>query len=200
MDTAAIVANVTAGGGWIYVPELDVCLSVPTKNGCSAIYGQLIGNPVHGARLSALKEFAARGLGPWLPHKIPGEYSHVPKFMAVREPVDRFASLWRCFCRRPKADPAPEPGTTASIFGMTPVELMAHIRKYPTWNRHWIPQVAHWTPGAILVPHDQLLDRLGLGSPKVNVTKRRDTDPEMPESQILGHYVQDLELWRARCT
>jgi hypothetical protein len=197
MDTAAVVANVTAGGGWVYIPELRTCICAPTKCGCSAIYGQLIGNPVHGARINALKEFSARGLGPWLPHEIPGKYRHVPKYLAVRDPVDRFGSLWRCFCRGRKFRPKAQPENTSYIFGMTPAELMTHILMYPIANRHWVPQLLHWLPGSVLVPHGQLLERLGLPSPKINVTDRRKDDPALPEEQIRNHYAEDMKLWHA---
>lgn len=80
---------------------------------------------------------------------------------------------------------------------MSPQELISFIRKHPLEDRHWIPQARHWLPGAELVPFNQMLERIGLPSPKINVTKRLVTDPPMPEDEIREHYWEDVKLWLA---
>lgn len=196
MDRTEIVANITAGGGWVFIPELDVCICVPTKNGCSAVYGQLVGRPEKNGRLPALEQFAARGLGPMLPTEVSKRYPDKRKLLSVRGPIDRFASLWRNFCRDVPIKGRDRVGRRR-IAGMSPQELISFIRKHPLEDRHWIPQARHWLPGAELVPFNQMLEHIGLPSPKINVTKRLVTDPPMPEDEIREHYWEDVKLWLA---
>lgn len=110
-----------------------------------------------------------------------------PAFMAVRDPVDRFASLWRNKCR--DGDP-----NMPVLKGMSPRKLLRTIRKNPSGNTHWIPQAVLYRPGVEVVDYRQLGDRLGLDEIRVNETKRR-RGPAMPADAIRRHYAADARLW-----
>lgn len=190
MNVKDIVENVTAGGGWVWLPDKELCFCVPTKNGCSAVYGALTGNPVLGARLDALRFFNRHRQGPFLPAEVMEKFSSIPHLLSVRDPVDRFGSLWRHFCRGKE----PDIGTRV-IGGKSPDELMDYIEAHPRANRHWIPQSAHGTLKTTLVPYTHMLDVLGLEQVQVNVTRQQADDPPFPVDRIREHYKADAQLW-----
>lgn len=111
------------------------------------------------------------------------------KFLAVRDPVDRFSSLYRqatgnaAWARKQLL---PE--------RMTPDELLDIIRATPLGNVHWYPVAGYLVTDAVLVPFDRLLSELGYKA----VHKNRGpvvADLRLPEYRIRAHYARDDEIY-----
>jgi hypothetical protein len=128
-------------------------------------------------------------------------YTHVAKhsdeqYLAIREPVARFRSLWRDKCRDATPATAGDPRRQlAKIVGFSPERLMAYIQANPLLDAHWLTQSRDMRAGVKLVRYDRLLHVLGLTPVLCNVTEAHDDDATMPEQEILNHYSADAALW-----
>ena len=115
-------------------------------------------------------------------------------FFVVREPVDRFKSLWRSKCR--------DEDNIADhrVCGMQPKQLMQHILAGNT-DVHWAPQVKlldGFDANLIRLENlDKWFSNRGYGElSKFNVTDGGvDIDDELRE-QILTFYADDLALYQ----
>jgi hypothetical protein len=113
-----------------------------------------------------------------------------PAFMAVRDPIERFMSLWRDKCRNGD-DNLPK------LKWMNPDELLTVIENDWLGDPHWAPQSVHYRPGVTCVPFTDLLrwfapvvgDRM-----PINYTTLHSDDPPAPTARILKHYWRDVEL------
>lgn len=105
--------------------------------------------------------------------------------LGVRDPVERFKSLWRNKCR--DGDP-----NMAYLTGMTPDMLLDYIEGRSYADSHWAPQSHYYAPGASVVPHTTLLN--WFGTKRTNVTEVREDDPPFPISGILKIYTEDVKL------
>lgn len=111
-----------------------------------------------------------------------------PAFLAVRDPIERFMSLWRDKCR--DGDP-----NLPALRGLSPSELMTKIECNWYGDAHWAPQSYHYRQGVTCVPYQQMLHWFGnKNAPVVNYTVRHSDDPKAPATRILRHYWHDAEL------
>lgn len=108
-----------------------------------------------------------------------------PAYLAVRDPVERFASLWRDKCRGHDEN-------YPWLHGLRPHELMDLIEAEPQRNAHWFPQRYWWREGVQTVPYAKLSKHVGLPLIRVNTTKP-DRTP-MPVERIKRHYREDYSL------
>lgn len=110
--------------------------------------------------------------------------SGLPCVLAVRDPVDRFASLWRDKCRN--GDP-----NLPELSGLSPDELMDLVEQNPLENSHWAPQSAHWLPGIDVVDYLDFPNRIALQTYPLNATRSQPDDADMPVKRIRAHYAAD---------
>lgn len=120
-----------------------------------------------------------------------GSHDPRPRYLAVRPPVQRFASLWRYIQATEAKGFIAEHG----LAGVTPEALMTYIELHEDANAHWLRQFAYWMPGATPVAHDDLL--AALNAPRLNATSYMHT-PALPLERINAHYATDADLWRTR--
>lgn len=160
----------------LWFKRRDTWVCAPPKCGGTALYCAALGiDPKVGRHVFS----TAQGLTEF--HDEPGR----PALMAVRDPVDRFASLWRDKCRDGDEN-------MPWLAGMTPDELMTHIEADPAGNPHWMPQRYWWREWVETVPFRLIAERLELPVVRVNATAPDDTP--MPVARIKAHYEQDIEL------
>jgi hypothetical protein len=151
-------------------------LCAPPKCGGTALYCAALGiDPSLGRHVFS----TAQGLTEF--YEEPGE----PAFMAVRDPIDRFGSLWRDKCRDGDEN-MPE------LQGMTPELLMDIVEREPQGNAHWMPQRYWWREGVQIIDFREISKRLGLPTLSVNVTEPDHTP--LPIERIVRHYHMDFEL------
>lgn len=112
-----------------------------------------------------------------------------PAFISIRNPVDRFRSLWAHVNRKDLE--VPEEGFIArwGLRGLSPGGLMDVVQEYPDGNEHWIPQASYWSEGVSFIQHDKMLWLLGL--PEVRENASPAISEPMPEDRILRHYARD---------
>ncbi len=180
-------------GRWVYLNEIDACVCVPNKNGGVAFRNkvcELRGWDVDMDVFTFMLEFNRTGDGPFSPRETRAFYFHKPHYLSVRDPVNRFASLWRNKCR--DIDDIPD------IFGKSPHELMDYIEEYPHGNSHWFRQSGYLTSTTQCIAYDRLFSFLGWTYKSRNATKPSAED--MPADRILDHYADDLALWEGACS
>jgi hypothetical protein len=119
----------------------------------------------------------------------PDEVIGKPAVMALRDPVSRFASLWRDKCRNTDEN-------RPALAGLSPEELMSLIEDQPEADSHWLPQSAHYRAGVEIVHYKRLFSVLGLPRVEANKTEPKETDPGLPVERILSHYCDDVDLYR----
>lgn len=108
-----------SGHVWFYFNEWDFVITAPPKCGSSSIKQYVwmheiddrVSTPLH----SDVKKM------------------HCDKFAVVRNPLDRFASLWKSKCRDKM------PVRNNAVHGMSPRALMEHIASGGR-DVHWTPQ------------------------------------------------------------
>lgn len=105
--------------------------------------------------------------------------------LGVRDPVQRFKSLWRDKCRDGDEN-------MTYLKGLSPVELVGYIEGRLYADSHWAPQSHYYAPGVKVVPHSTLLSWFGCAI--VNMTECRDDDPSFPVGEILRLYSEDVQL------
>lgn len=155
---------------------------VPPKNG-STSFKFAVSGCTSSARLNAYAVNYSLG-----PYDTPPD-DGLPRYISIREPVDRFESLWRC-CQR-------ETYHNESFViqwglqGCTPEFLMSVIET--CFNPHWQRQSALMCPGAIPIPYDRFMAVMGLPVAFENVTKPMAC--HSPELRIQAYYKDDFPLW-----
>lgn len=165
--------NRLRGYGWLYIPEWQFTIAAPPKGGSSS-----------------LKRFADNSdlEYKYIPHnKVRGK-----AYFVVRDPYDRFASLWKSKCRDKRAIAKNE------VHGMSPKELMHYIIA-GNKDVHWTKQVDLIGKLEVeLISLDNLNDwwkEKGYGVLEVF----NDTTGEMPVDEevsnwIREHYAEDFAL------
>lgn len=179
---------------WFLYDGSLVC--VPAKNGGTAFYRAAfdIGDDTPDCHVysaaCAVAETEYRG--PYNPFSASQLIHHPDRdgaFIAVRDPVSRFLSLWRSKCLR--KDP-----NLWFMHGWSMKKLMDVIEAGPFTNAHWIPQWAYLIPTAIPVHYEYLQERLGLPNRRFNETKHGVESAELVRERIERHYAQDFDLWQ----
>lgn len=166
-------------------------LCAPPKCGSSALamryfHAASVGDLQAGAIGRADRD---QGGGPWRACDLAGVHKSLPRYLAIRDPVERFASLWRNKCRDQLT-----PHGNAAVHGMTPLQLADYIGRHPFADLHWFPVAAYYAPGVHLVELSAFLSRLGI-EPGWNATRTLPDDPPMPVDAIAELYPADFNLW-----
>lgn len=166
---------------WFYLRRHDLCVCVPNKCGGTAFYRAMFDVPeavaTRDVRSFAVQVALETGAGPFSPAEVVHYFSDRRKLLALREPVQRFASLWRDKYRSAE-----------------PRQIIDMIRQHPLGDPHWVPQYLQVVPGAELIDCARLGGLLGYQS-RENETTPRDDDAPMPADAIREHYAQDVLLW-----
>jgi hypothetical protein len=166
----------------LYFRFQDQYVCAPPKCGGTALYCAALGIEPGGrseySRALEKTEFVSPDQA--LQHEL-------PIVLAVRDPVDRFASLWRDKCR--DGDP-----NLPELQGLSPTELMDLVEHNPLGNAHWAPQCEHWRPGIEAVDYLDFPAWIGLQTERINATSAKPQDADMPTIRILAHYSADLQL------
>ena len=166
--------NRLRGYGWLHIPEWGFTIAAPPKGGSSS-----------------LKRFADTSNL---------EYNYIPHnqvrgkaYFVVRNPLDRFESLWKSKCRDKRAI------ANDKVHGMTPRALMLHI---VAGNKdvHWTKQVD--LIGSLdveLIALDNLNDWWrdnGCGELEmVNETSGSMPADEAVDNWLRDHYAEDFILY-----
>lgn len=151
-------------------------MAVPKKCGSTSFQCNLLPDMKNGADFFR----RTRHLGPY---SVPAaRATGLPMVLGVRDPVDRFASLWKDAQRKPT-------GTFGPFFGLTPDELLDIVEAYMDADPHFAPQAALYTEGVTVVPYDRLLAETG-GAWK----RRTGGSPGMPVERIRRLYDRDFDL------
>lgn len=172
---------------WFYFKSVDICVCAPQKNGCTSLFRAV--HPKSKSNLQFRKYAFVNGVGPFTPAEIMELYPSKEKLLMVREPVARFASLWRDKAFHKKSVDMSE------IKGMSPQKLIDHIMYNPLGNYHWYPQYMYMVPKTKPIPFYDVFHYLNLSDKHENSSGDRGEDPKMPEKLILQHYHQDALLW-----
>lgn len=161
----------TEFGHWLRLPS-GVCAGVPLKCGNTTVRSAL-------------------GVRDWFsPREVVRKFPDSEKWLVVRDPVERFASLWRDKCRD---------GGLKHLAGKSPDELIGLIESWPMGDKHWFPQFGYLVPGVELVTLPRFMSRLGIAR-RDNATVVRQDDPDMPEARVRAHYARDVAMWEsAQC-
>ena len=179
---------------WVYLKEFDCCVCFPHKNGGCSFRWQIIKIKgwqfISSRSLHVMQNFYSDGHGPFHPKEAEYLYPHVPHYLAVRHPVDRFRSVWQNKCRD-------QMGPPVEVYGMTPDELMDYIEVVE--DRHWRRQSENLTGITQPVLVAELLQMIG-AEKHINKTERQDSDPDMPIDRILNYYADDLRIWEDACS
>lgn len=183
---------------WGYFRVGDALVYVPMKCGSTsfrfALMPTLALTPARPgrSRTQAFFDYARDNeLGPF-PFDVDLRGRRVRRVLAVRHPVERFASLWRDI----NAGRSP---AFAALAGVTPDELAAIVEAYTWRDPHFEPQSGWYVAGTELFEFSRLLELLGLPREHRRRTPRYASDPPMPSDRILALYQKDLELWQRAC-
>jgi hypothetical protein len=166
------------GYGWLHFPEWEFTIAAPPKGGSSS-----------------LKRFADNS---------EVEYNYIPHnqvrgkaYFVVRNPFDRFASLWKSKCRDKRAI------ADKDVHGMSPRALTAHISSGKK-DVHWTPQ--HELIGNLevtLIPLEKLnqwWSDNGYGELEVyNATEGEMQMNEMIHTWLCQFYAEDFILYSKAC-
>lgn len=181
---------------WYLVGDAYAC--VPPKCGSTAFMRGVDPHERDGLRFR--RRMLALKRGPFGPQDMIRREDGRARFLAVRDPVDRFRSLWRHITR---SDAVRDWWTTRHRIPReiaAPAELLEYIRAFPMGNYHWYPQAGYLVPGVTLVRYTELLDRLGLPNAPHNVGREPTADDEVPEDEVRALYPLDVELWQKVCS
>ena len=107
-----------SGWGWFVVPDWNITIAAPPKAGSSSLKKFFYESEMDNVKMLPKCEVNPNG----------------EIFFVVRDPVERFASLWRGKCR--DRDNIKD----RRVYGMQPNELMEHVLAGNT-DVHWAPQV-----------------------------------------------------------
>lgn len=184
----------TMFGGWFQVrPRVYAC--VPAKCGSQSLKLAAFGYN----RLKQILDERRRRLrnggfdiGPFTPWEVAKFQGR--KILGVREPVDRFGSLWRDKCLNVGKT---HHRIARVVGGMKPAELIEYIARAPFFDSHWFPQSVYLVPDVTVVPNDMILETLELEHVRHNA--RPHSSEPMPEKRIREIYARDVALWREAC-
>lgn len=182
--------------GWIqvYTPAFgEALICVPPKCGSTSLAVALLGGVANRqVHRTLLHQLEREGKGPFHP-KVAASRDALPKFLAVREPLDRFRSMFAMTQKKGAA----KYGVPESVD--TPGKLIRWIAQCPLHNKHFGPQYLHRIPGARLVPFVRLLPLLGFEPVWFNKTDSAavNIDP-VTIAFVREHYAQDFTLWNER--
>lgn len=162
---------------WFEIAGMMVC--VPPKNGGCSFYRAMYDIPpevkarkaVEKSGYPKTKEEAAEFQG--------------RKIMAFRDPVARFASLWRDKIRDGR-------GLNGIPRGASPDMMLDYIIENPVENPHWVAQTWWEVPGCEFIDYRELPEILGY----TTHYNRTEGQEEMPVARIISHYQTDVEIWR----
>ena len=167
---------------WIGVdkgPDWGIIFGIPPKSGSSSI------------RKAILDEgYEYRRVDP---------KSCENRIFVVRDPIDRFKSLWKNKCRDGGKIRASKNGDNHPVQGMSPEELFDYITQHS--NHHWTPQwILLGDVEAELVRIEDMADWWDAQNfstvpyPRTNVTKGDiDLNPAL-EAKIRDYYRGDYDL------
>lgn len=148
------------------------------------------------------RQMHAMNRGPKAPDEIIDEKAE--KLLVVRDPVERFASLWRDGFRDGNKRALRAENVKRGFHSVinkeyaehrTPEALISYIERYPIGNPHWFPQYGYLVPGTRVMTLPALFDELGLSRAHENKTRRKVSDPQMPVDRIRRQYIQDVQLF-----
>lgn len=157
--------------GWFHVAGVNVC--VPKKNGSTSFRFSLLPNKPMAEFLKSYRPMSNDEV----------RRSTCKRYLAVRDPVDRFASLWKTV--QVSRD-------FRSLCGVQPERFLELIAGRLHEDAHWQPQSDYWIEGTELVPYDRMLSVLGLNA--VWATRSVIEAPPMPEDMVREVYAQDVAL------
>jgi len=163
-----------------YFREWNFVIAVPTKCGTSAIK-QFIWMHEADAEPVSLNEMRSLSC---------------EKYAVIRNPYDRFASLWKSKCRDKM------PIRDKSIHGLAPRELMTHISSGKK-DVHWTPQVEFFrgVEGIKLIPLENL-NSWWESYGKLEAFNSTDGDMPMDEAidvWLQEFYAEDFILYSKAC-
>jgi len=162
------------GYGWFYIPQWNITIAAPPKGGSSSLKQFMANNEIECY---------------YIPHnQVTGDV-----YFVVRNPLDRFASLWKSKCRD-KANIS-----NKQVHGMAPWELMSYIESGAK-DVHWTPQtmlIGNLTPTLIpLDSFDLWWDHNGFGElGKFNATEGEVEISESLKNKVLTFYAEDVILY-----
>jgi len=172
------------GHTWFHFKEWDFTIMLPPKCGSSSIKQFIWMNELED-KVDTIRHYEVRG-------KV---------YVVVRNPFDRFVSLWKNKCR----DRNPLRKHVRCIYGMTPEQLMEYI-KAGNKDVHWTPQTTLISQIADvagvtvdLIPLENLNDwwaEQGYG--ELHVFNTSDGTVPMGEElyeDICRHYAEDFVLY-----
>lgn len=138
------------------------------------------------------REFMSRqGRGPVRPDRLPE--GTAPRYLAIREPVERFVSLWRSLWGASEAGKDTVLIRDYDLKFASPDDLMDVIEANDDANYHWLRQAAYLCEGVTLVSSEDLLETLGLEIRNANPSQPIDV-PDLPLNRIFDHFAVDLSL------
>lgn len=176
---------------WYLVGEVYVC--VPPKCGSTSLMKAVDPNESDG--IGFRRTMHEKKRGPFAPQDMIRRVDRRRRLLAVRDPVDRFRSLWRHLVRSPEIRQWWEKRHRIPRAIETPAQLLEHIRACPMGNYHWYPQAAYLVPGADPLRYDRILDELGLPNVRHNVGRAVPHDNAIPAAAVRALYPLDVELW-----
>lgn len=169
-----------AGYGWFYVPSWNLSIGAPAKAGSSSLKHYMTVNDVECKYI--------------LQNQIP-KRSDI--YFVVRNPYQRFASLWKSKCRDKRAI------ADTDVHGLSPRALMAHISSGKK-DVHWTPQadLIKGLENVNLIPLEKLNDwwaDRGYGDLEVvNPTAGEMPMNETIHAWLCNFYAEDFILY-AKC-
>lgn len=165
---------------WYLIHDAWVC--VPPKNGSTSF------------KVAVCGQTSSAHLRKWAREHDAGPVSQLPpdsrpRYLAVRDPESRFASLWRS-CQHENYH-GQSFVMEYGLFKCNPSVLMDVIEKHS--NQHWEPQVSWYSKGVTPIPYHEFLGIVGLPHRWENET--HGNPPFLPEYRIKHHYSRDYDLW-----
>lgn len=177
---------------WIEVNGAYCC--VPNKCGSSSFRVSVAGLGKTVNNYDLYKIMTEQSRGPYSIEEINAKTDGKSRYLSVREPVDRFTSLWKhanrvneCLNKRGFLG-------TNGLLRATPEKLMWTIEHKPDKDPHWTRQ-SYWEVEKVIpIRFDKFLEVVGL--PPMHKNKSSDVPvPKLPVERILRHYARDAELW-----
>lgn len=161
----------------------------PPKNGGTSFYRSLfnIGKEIDDRYVysEAVKIAAVKGVGPYTPEEASSLVG--AKIMAVRDPVERFRSLWADKCAR--LDP-----NYPHLYGKTFDDLLATILMAPTADPHWMPQWMFDVRQSHNIRHNTFLSHLSLREVRANRTDSVVLTGDIADA-VRRHYARDVDYY-----
>jgi len=156
---------------WWVIPEWNMTLGLPPRCGSSTV----------------LHYLQAEGILAYRPTEFTGRCTFV-----VRDPVDRFVSLWRAKCRDRNLLTVDD--TDSPIIDMTPTELIEFIETTDIQNPHWATLTEIEAGGSTeRLPIEKLHTFVG-DAPHYNGSTGDVLLGENLLMRVQAHYADDYEL------